>query len=106
MVNITENAATKVKELLAKENREGQGLRMRVIGGGCSGLQYQMGFDAAKEEDKVFENHGVKVIVDPKSFLYLAGSQVDFEDGLNGAGFKISNPNAESSCGCGKSFGA
>ncbi|MDA0747473.1 MAG: iron-sulfur cluster insertion protein ErpA [bacterium] len=105
MVNVTENAAGKIKELLEREGNPHYGLRMKVIGGGCSGLQYQMGFEPdAGENDDTIEAHGVKVFVDMKSALYLAGSELDYDDGLMGAGFQVKNPNAKNQCGCGESF--
>ena len=105
MMVLTDSAADKVQGLMAKDGKAGYGLRMRVIGGGCAGLQYQMGFEeAATERDKVFDLNGVRVFMDPKSLLYLAGVKLDYVDGLYGAGFKFDNPNAANTCGCGKSF--
>ena len=107
MITLTPSACDKVKQLLEKEGKVGHGLRVRVAGGGCSGLQYSLGFDReAKEGDKVLEINGVKVFVDPRSALYLAGVEVDYVDGLSASGFKINNPNAKSTCGCGESFSA
>lgn len=106
MVTVTEAAATKLKDLIAREGAEGQALRVRVRGGGCSGYEYQLAFDTPQEGDQVFEQGGVKVVIDPKSLLFLAGSEIDFQDGLSGAGFAIKNPNAKGSCGCGQSFQA
>ncbi|MEE9171357.1 MAG: iron-sulfur cluster insertion protein ErpA [candidate division NC10 bacterium] len=106
MVTVSANAAAKLKDLLAKEGIEGQGLRVRVRGGGCSGYEYQLAFDTPREGDQVIEQDGVKVVIDPKSLLFLAGSEIDFQDGLTGAGFAIKNPNSKSSCGCGQSFQA
>ena len=107
VVNLTEVAAEKVRQLLERDGREGYGLRIKVVGGGCSGLQYQLMFDnAAGEMDQASEQFGVPVFVDSKSAVYLAGSSVDFVDDLNGSGFKVENPNATSTCGCGESFGA
>lgn len=107
MVTVTETAAKKIHELLVRDNRpENHGLRLKVIGGGCSGLQYQLAFDGtAGADDSVIEAHGVKVFVDMKSALYLAGTQLDYDDGLMGTGFKFNNPNAKNQCGCGESFG-
>ena len=105
MIMLTETATTEISTLLDREGKQGYGLRIRVVGGGCSGLQYQMGLEKEpKPEDKVFETNGMKVFVDPKSVVFLAGVKVDFVHALNGSGFKIENPNAQSSCGCGKSF--
>ncbi|MFQ5961129.1 MAG: HesB/IscA family protein [Candidatus Methylomirabilales bacterium] len=106
MVKVTEGAAAKLKDLMTKEGVEGQGLRVRVRGGGCSGYEYQLAFDTPKEGDQVFEEGGVKVVVDPKSLLFLAGTEIDFQDGLTGTGFAIKNPNSKGSCGCGQSFQA
>ena len=107
MINVTESAAEKAIILInnSEKNPEDElGLRMQVIGGGCSGFQYNLEFGAAKETDKVFEFHGLKVFVDPRSSLYLAGSVLDYNDGLMDSGFKITNPNAKNTCGCGESF--
>lgn len=107
MVTVTEMAAKKIRELLVRDNHpDDHGLRLKVVGGGCSGLQYQLAFDkAASADDSVIEAHGVKVFVDMKSALYLAGTQLDYDDGLMGTGFKFNNPNAKNQCGCGESFG-
>lgn len=105
MVTITETAAKKIKFLLAEEGKTlDYGLRLGVKSGGCSGLSYLMDFDTQKEGDQVFENDGAKVIVDPKSFLYVNGTVLDYVDGLHGAGFALTNPNVKGSCGCGSSF--
>lgn len=106
MLTVTEAAAAKLKDLIAREGAEGQALRVRVRGGGCSGYEYQLAFDTPQEGDEVIEQRGVKVLVDPKSLLFLAGTEIDFEDGLTGAGFALKNPNAKGSCGCGQSFQA
>jgi len=107
VVSLTESAANQVKALLARETgNSGKGLRVFVEGGGCSGMQYGMVFDEKREDDLFTEFHGVSVLVDPFSANYLRGAVVDFKDGLNGEGFKISNPKARQSCGCGKSFEA
>ncbi len=108
VLTITEAAAGKVKQLMERDGRdEGFGLRVKVVGGGCSGLQYQLMFDDQLSEwDQESEQNGVKVRVDTKSAVYLVGSTVDYVDDLNGSGFKIENPNATSTCGCGQSFGA
>ena len=79
-------------------------LRVLMETGGCSGFQYGMSFDDAKADDRTFESEGVKILVDPTSLAYLDGSHIDFDDGLHGKGFEIKNPNAQSTCGCGKSF--
>ncbi len=106
MLTVTEAAAVKLKDLMAKEGIGDQGLRIRVRGGGCSGYEYQLAFDSPREGDQIFEQGGVKVVIDPKSLLFLTGSELDFDDGLTGAGFAIKNPNAKGSCGCGQSFQA
>jgi iron-sulfur cluster assembly protein len=107
MVTVTEAAAEQIKTLLKKEGHPEFGLRMMVVGGGCSGLQYRLAFDTApRETDRVIESHGVRVFIDLKSALYFAGSELDYVEGLMGAGFKINNPNATSTCGCGESFSA
>ena len=87
------------------EGKAGYFIRVGVEGGGCSGLMYQLTFDnKEKEEDKAFENNGIKVVVDKKSYLYLVGTILDFSGGLNGKGFVFTNPNANRTCGCGESF--
>jgi len=106
-VRITEKAAKEVKTIM-QENKvpETYGLRVGVKGGGCSGLTYTLGFDAApKEGDTTIEENGVKLFVDGKSLFYLSGTELDFTDGLNGKGFIFNNPNATKTCGCGESFG-
>src|SRR5438093_12278174 len=107
IVSLTESAAQQVKVLLADEKENGgKALRVFVEGGGCSGMQYGMVFDERRDDDFRAESNGVAVLVDPFSANYLRGAVVDFNDELNGGGFKISNPNARQSCGCGKSFEA
>ncbi len=109
MINVTETAATKINELLSDEQKPGAGLRVFVQGGGCSGFQYGLMIDEGEgdgEHDKVFEVHGVKLLVDPISLRYLKGAEVDFVDNNMGGGFTIKNPNAKSTCGCGSSFSA
>ena len=106
MMTVTEAAAEKIQTLLEKEGQPDFGLRMRVVGGGCSGLQYKLEFEGEPLDDSsVIETQGVRVFVDMKSALYLAGSELDYDDGLMGQGFKINNPNAKNQCGCGESFG-
>jgi iron-sulfur cluster assembly protein len=104
VVSITERAAARIKEIIATENREGQGLRLKVVGGGCSGLQYKVDFDAPKGTDKIFEKDGAKVFVDMKSLLYLSGTELDYKDELMQSGFVFQNPNVKRACGCGASF--
>ena len=107
MITLTDKAASKVKEILTSENRETSALRLAVKGGGCSGFTYTLNFDEnAGETDQVFEDKGVKIFVDAKSFVFLSGTQLDYTDGLTGAGFTFKNPNATRSCGCGSSFQA
>ena len=106
VVNLTENAATEVKAMLALPENRGKTLRLYVEQGGCSGMQYSMVFDEKRPDDFLTDMHGVSVLVDPFSAKYLRGTVVDFSDALTGGGFKISNPNARQSCGCGKSFQA
>jgi iron-sulfur cluster assembly accessory protein len=107
MINVTETAAQKIKSLLNEQGKSDYGLRMKVVGGGCSGLSYKLDFDKdPTNQDTVIEEHGVKVFVDMKSALYLAGTELDYKDQLMDAGFKINNPNAKSTCGCGESFSA
>jgi iron-sulfur cluster assembly accessory protein len=105
MVKITSLAATKVQEFLDQNGRPEAGLRVRVVGGGCSGFQYQLALDdAASDGDQVFEQNGIKLFVDPRSHLYLDGTEIDYVDDLMGSGFKFNNPNSTGSCGCGESF--
>jgi iron-sulfur cluster assembly accessory protein len=106
MVTLTDKAAAEIKTIMEQNGGQYHGLRVFVAGGGCSGLQYGMQIEdqAATVEDQVFETSGVKVIVDGGSYEYLKGSIIDFEDALQGGGFKINNPNAVKGCGCGNSF--
>ena len=105
MITVTDNAAVKVKELIAQEGEDGLMLRVAVRPGGCSGFSYEMFFDADVADDDVRTQHaGIQVVIDAASFQLLKGATLDFKDGLQGAGFAISNPNAERSCGCGQSF--
>ena len=107
MIALTDKAADKVKEILNAENKEGLGLRVGIKGGGCSGFSYTLNFDKPNSEiDQVFEDKGIKIIIDSKSFVYLSGTQLDFVDNLNGSGFTFENPNATKTCGCGSSFQA
>jgi len=103
-VVLTDRAAARIKEVVAEENREGQGLRVKVVGGGCSGLQYKVDFDQPKATDKIFEKDGAKVLVDMKSLLYLSGTELDYKDELMQSGFVFQNPNVKKACGCGQSF--
>lgn len=106
MIRLTPIAIAKVKEILA-ERQEEAGLRIAVIGGGCSGFQYQMTLERdSSEGDKVLDMDGLKVFVDSRSLLYLNGAEVDYVEGENGSGFKFDNPNARNACGCGETFEA
>ncbi|MDH5525851.1 MAG: iron-sulfur cluster insertion protein ErpA [Nitrospirota bacterium] len=106
-INVTEAASTKIKELLESENKQDHGIRLSVTGGGCHGYQYGMNFDNnIGEMDQVIEAAGVKFIVDAMSMPMLTGAQVDYVETMQGAGFAINNPNAQSTCGCGSSFSA
>ena len=106
MIKITDNAATKLKELRKSENyTKDHNVRVQVKGGGCSGLLYDLNFDKLiTDTDEFFEDKGVKIIVDKKSLFYVLGTELDFSDGLNGKGFQFKNPNATRTCGCGESF--
>ena len=107
LIKVTSNAARKVSSLLQKQGRPGGVLRVAVVGGGCSGLQYKMDLqDQPASRDILVESSGIKVVVDPKSALYVTGSELDFVDALQDGGFKVKNPNAASSCSCGESFSA
>ncbi|CAM4031128.1 iron-sulfur cluster assembly protein [Pedobacter westerhofensis] len=106
MITITEKAKGKIDHLMQESQMDTDYfLRVSVKGGGCSGLSYNLDFDnEAKKDDQFFEDKGVRIALDMKSFLYLAGTELDFTDGLNGKGFAFNNPNATRSCGCGESF--
>ncbi|HEX3771925.1 MAG TPA: iron-sulfur cluster insertion protein ErpA [Polyangiaceae bacterium] len=107
MITITEKAATKVREIADAEALGGQGLRLRVIGGGCAGFTYDLYFeDKIGDMDEQFESNGVKLYIDPMSYQYLENTEIDYVEGLHGAGFKFNNPNSKGSCGCGSSFSA
>src|SRR3954465_1047247 len=104
-VQLTDKAAGKIKELIGTNgNSDEQALRVAVRGGGCSGFQYALALDAPKEDDHVFEEQGVSVVVDKSSMQFVFGSEVDYVDGLQGAGFQVNNPNVVAACGCGSSF--
>jgi iron-sulfur cluster assembly accessory protein len=104
-VTLTDKAATKINELLGSAgDAEAQALRVAVRGGGCSGFQYALALDQRKDDDHVFEHQGVSVIVDKVSMQFVFGSEVDYVDGLQGAGFTVNNPNVVAACGCGSSF--
>lgn len=106
MISVTEKAKERIANLRTEEGKsENHNIRVSVKGGGCSGLMYDLGFDEEiKPADQVFEDKGIKILVDKKSLLYLIGTTLDFSDGLNGKGFQFINPNASRTCGCGESF--
>ena len=106
MITFTEKGAEKVKDFLAGQNADTQtsGLRVGVRGGGCSGFQYALAFDSQREGDHVFEDHGLRLLVDAPSLPYVSGAVVDYVESLQGAGFKVENPNVIAACGCGSSF--
>jgi iron-sulfur cluster assembly accessory protein len=107
LVKLTPNAARKVSSLLTKQGRANGVLRVAVVGGGCSGLQYKMDLqDNPANRDILVESGGVRVVVDPKSALYVTGSELDYSEALQDGGFKVKNPNAATSCSCGESFSA
>lgn len=106
VVDVSESAASQLRELATRPDNSGKFLRVFVEGGGCSGMQYGMVFDEKREDDSASLSNGVTVLVDPVSADYLRGSRIDYVDALTGGGFKINNPNARTSCGCGKSFEA
>lgn len=107
MISLTSKAAEKVKEIQQTEGLADQGLRVRVIGGGCSGFSYDLFFeDEVNDLDQTFESNGVKIFIDMMSHQYLDGTEIDYVEGLHGAGFKFVNPNAQATCGCGSSFSA
>jgi iron-sulfur cluster assembly protein len=104
-IGLTDSAVARLQRLLAERKTPDAGLRIAVKGGGCSGLAYHMEWaEKARERDKTFEREGVRVFIDPKSYLYLMGTELVFEEGLLASGFKLQNPNVKGSCGCGDSF--
>jgi iron-sulfur cluster assembly protein len=110
MITLTEKAISEIRRLQGTESStprmEPSFLRIQVVGGGCSGMSYKLGFETAapSEKDQIIEKEGIKVIVDAKSGIFLTGTELDFTDGLNGRGFVFNNPNTKRSCGCGNSF--
>jgi iron-sulfur cluster assembly protein len=106
MITISDKGAEKVHEFLDAQEADATlaGLRVGVRGGGCSGFQYQLAFDEQRDNDIVFESHGLKLLVDDESLAFVRGSVIDYEESLQGAGFKVSNPNVVAACGCGSSF--
>ena len=105
-ITFTELGAQKVREFLTAQGVDlaSAGLRLGVRGGGCSGFQYQLAFDEKREDDQVYEDHGLQILVDKQSLPYVHGSQIDYVDSLTGAGFQVNNPNVVAACGCGSSF--
>jgi iron-sulfur cluster assembly protein len=109
MISVTEKAVKEIGRIQQNDaSAKDSVLRVQVVGGGCSGMSYKLGFDnqPINASDKVFEYGGIKLVVDAKSYLYLSGTELDFTDGLNGTGFVFNNPNAKRTCGCGSSFSA
>jgi iron-sulfur cluster assembly accessory protein len=104
MIGMTDQAARKIETLVAEKGLPGAGLRVKVVGGGCSGLSYKMDLDQPRDGDKVFEHGAAKLVVDRKSFLYLNGTVLDYADELMSSGFTLQNPNVKRTCGCGSSF--
>jgi iron-sulfur cluster assembly protein len=104
-IGMTDQAAQKIHALVAEKGIPEGGLRVKVVGGGCSGLTYKMDLDQVRDGDKVFEHAGAKLVVDRKSFLYLNGTILDYQDELMSSGFNLQNPNVKRTCGCGSSFG-
>ena len=104
MIEMTDEAARRIRQLTAEKGRADAGLRVKVVGGGCSGLTYKMDLDEVRQGDKIFEHDGAKLVVDRKSFLYLNGTILDYQEGLMSSGFNLQNPNVKRSCGCGASF--
>jgi iron-sulfur cluster assembly protein len=102
-ITITDRAAEKIKEFLAQE-REGRGLRVKLVEGGCSGLEYRLNIDTPDAEDRVFEKDGARVLIDAKSFPHLNGTELDYKNDLMQSGFVFNNPNVKQTCGCGTSF--
>jgi iron-sulfur cluster insertion protein len=105
LVKLTARAAEKVKAIRAEEKiEEGYGLRLKVAGGGCSGFAYDLFFDQAQDVDQSFESQGVRMLCDQMSLMYLVGTEIDYVENVQGSGFKFTNPNVKSTCGCGSSF--
>lgn len=104
MIEISDGAAKRIHRLVADAGQPEAGLRVKVVGGGCSGLTYKMNLDVPRDGDKVFEHDGARLVIDRKSFLYLNGTVLDYQDDLMSSGFNLQNPNIKRSCGCGASF--
>lgn len=104
LVQVSPKAVKEIQRFLAQQDNPNLGIRLAIKGGGCSGLSYHMDYDEPKERDHVLHQDGIRVLIDRKSAIYLKGMTLDFNDGLNGRGFKFINPNASNTCGCGESF--
>ena len=104
MISMTDQAARKIQALIAEKGLPSGGLRIKVMGSGCSGLTYKMNVDQPRKSDKVFEHDGARLVVDRKSFLYLKGTELDYKEELMASGFNLRNPNVKRTCGCGSSF--
>lgn len=104
MITVTDKAGTRIRGLVTSSETPAAGLRIKVVGGGCSGLQYKVELDEERKGDKIFEAGGGRVFVDRRSYLYLVGTTVDYAESLQNAGFRLDNPNVKSTCGCGESF--
>lgn len=104
-ISLSDAAVEKIRTLVPEGETSGKGLRVKVVGGGCSGLSYKMDLDEKRDGDRVFEREGARIIVDRKSYLYLNGTELDYSDDLMHAGFNLRNPNVKRTCGCGASFG-
>lgn len=104
-LTLSDAAVSKIRSLVPPDEADERGLRIKVVGGGCSGLSYKMDLDQKRDGDRLFERDGARVIIDRKSYLYLNGTELDYADDLMSAGFNLRNPNVKRSCGCGASFG-
>ncbi len=104
-ITLSDAAVAKIRSLVPEDQDEERGLRVKVVGGGCSGLSYKMDLDQKRDGDRVFERDGARIIIDRKSYLYLNGTELDYADDLMQSGFNLQNPNVKRSCGCGASFG-
>lgn len=104
IVSLTDKAQSQIRGIFTSEENQGKGLRLVVVGGGCSGLSYKIDFSEKKDQDNIQAYEGFEVFIDPKSSIYLKGVVLDFQDGLQGKGFVFDNPNAKNTCGCGESF--
>lgn len=104
-VTLSDAAVAKIRSLVPPDETDERGLRIKVVGGGCSGLSYKMDLDQKRDGDRLFERDGARIIIDRKSYLYLNGTELDYADDLMSAGFNLRNPNVKRSCGCGASFG-